>query len=404
MTQHFGTLSAQPRPVAPRSGLVLRLLFAIVVTGIVVAGAAVAVLVSFAFFNLSDDSPPMANVRPQQVMRLNSPLTGDGAADVDVWDRHGPLNIMLLGLDVEDCLVPEGTYRRTDTIIIVRVDPQSRRAVMLTVPRDLYVSVPSHGYDGQVQISGRKINTAHQLGEADQYLPGGGPALAEQVIEENLGIPIHRYARVDFQGFKRIIDALDGVDIDIPPSPTDPSVGLYDPSFPDSQCGTIVVEFKPGPQHLSGDEALQYARSRKTTSDFDRSRRQMQVLLAIRDRATSLGMFLRLPDLVPALMDTVDTDFSPIELVSLASIARDIRPADIATFQIDASVVTDESFVIDTVPQAVLILIPQAFESVRQRFLSLDVGGITTNLGPEGAVNLGVGEGEGEGEGQTPGG
>ncbi len=357
----------------------LRILFAVLAVGILLAGGLVASLVGFTFLRLTDEHPPMWNVRPHPVLRIGGPFSGVDVAPVDVWDRHGPINILLMGLDEEDCLEPEGTYRRTDTIILVRVDPQARRVAMMSVPRDLYVSVQGHG--------ARKINTAHLLGERDRDLPGGGPALVKLVVAENLGIPVHRFARVDYKGFKRIIDALGGIDLDIPPSPANPEIGLFDAEYPDGHCGTMTVEFEPGPQHLTAEEALQYARSRSTTSDFDRSRRQMEVLMAVRKRATNLRMFLRLKDFVPALLDTVDSDFSPGELFALAGLARDIQPGDITTYQIDADVVYDQMFIIDDVPQAVLMLRPDAFDVLLQDFLSIGVEELTTDRGPGGDVN-----------------
>lgn len=387
MTEPIRAFPPRTVPVARRSSWVLRTLFVIVILAIVLEGAVVAGLVGFTFLRLTDEHEPTSNVRPQPIVRQVVPdFTRLVSRNANVWDGHGPINVLLLGLDEDDCLHPEGTYRRTDTIIIVRVDPQTKRVSMMTVPRDLYVSVPIN-IDGERRMSGRKINTAHLMGEKDATLTGGGPELVKETIEINLGIPIHRYARIDYQGFKRIVDALGGVEIDIPPSRYDPTVGLYDPKYPDGHCGTMSVTLKPGLQHLDGDEALQYARSRSTTSDFDRSRRQMEVLIAIRQKAASMDLIAGLPEGVPALLDTVDTDFSLQELFSLARTAKDIEPADIATFQIDETTVYDDWLIIDDVPQAVLRLQPDAFELIRQKFLALGAEEVTTSVGADGGVN-----------------
>ncbi len=386
MTEPIRAFPSRTVPLARRSSWLLRLLFAVVLVGILVEGGVVLSLLGWTFLRMTDDYEAMPNVRDRSIVRSVVPLIQRAQTDVEAWDRHGPMNILLLGLDEDDCLEPDGTYRRTDTIILVRVDPQAGRVAMLSVPRDLYVSVPLH-VDGETRISGRKINTAHVMGEQDESIPGGGPELMERVIETNLGVPVHRYARIDYQGFKRIIDAMGGVDIEVPPSPYDPDVGLYDAEYPDGHCGTMTIEFPPGLQHFDGEQALQYARSRSTTSDFDRSRRQMEVLMALRRKAAGMDVIRRLPEAVPALLDSVDTDFSPSELFSLASIAKDVEASDIVALRIDESIVYDDRLMIDGVQQAVLRLQPSAYEKLRADFLEFGVSEVTTNPEAESGVN-----------------
>jgi polyisoprenyl-teichoic acid--peptidoglycan teichoic acid transferase len=358
------TASVLPYP-APRSSWVVRVVFAVISLAIVAELAIVASLIYFTFLRVSDKQAPTAGYRDQGVLQVIPQVLGASKDSVNVWDHHGPINILLMGLDTNECANSPGTTAlRTDTIIVVRVDPELKRVAMLTIPRDLYVSIPG--------VGGRKINTAHVSGELDKALPGGGPELLKETIAENLGIPIHRWARVDFKGFLRIVDAVNGVDIDVPPSPGNPKVGLYDPFYPDNKCGYLTVDVKPGLQHMDGVHALQYARSRETTTDFDRSRRQMQVLLAIRAKALSLGVLRNLPQLVPALMDTVNTDFTPTELLSLARIARDVKTEDIVTMQIDRNVVYDEMLMIGSTAQAVLRLQPDRYAAIKERFLAIE--------------------------------
>jgi anionic cell wall polymer biosynthesis LytR-Cps2A-Psr (LCP) family protein len=133
----------------------------------------------------------------------------------------------------------------------------------------------------------------------------------------------------------------------------------------------MTIRFLPGRQHLTGAQVLQYARSRYSTSDFDRSRRQMEVLMAIKDRASSPAILPRLPKLLPALLDTVSTDLSPSEIVSLARVARGVKRSDILTFRIDESVVYPDTLLIDSVPQAILRLNQGAFDLLRFQFLNM---------------------------------
>ncbi len=352
---------ALARPPHQRVG---RFLLAVALLLILAELAAVAALIAFTLFRLTDGHASPSGMRRRPAFLMPLPGSNPDRVEINVWDHHGPLNVLLIGLDADDCAVQGSTTmaRRADTIIVVRIDPQTKRAAMLSIPRDLYVAIPGHG--------ARKINTAHVHGELDRSLPGGGPQLLAETIEANFDIPIHRYARVDFAGFERIIDAVGGIDIVVPPSPRDPRIGLLDSEYPDGHCGTITVWFPPGPQHLDGQRALQYARSRKSTSDFDRSRRQMQVLLALRQRALSLGAVRHLPELVPALMDAVDTDFTAAELISLARLLPAVG-ADAPTYSLDEQSLYAEMLVIDGVPQATLRPDPSALAVVLHSFMAL---------------------------------
>jgi LCP family protein required for cell wall assembly len=362
-TAPFGAARA-----TPRSSWLLRALFLLV---IVVAGGVAGIVAwlvldtSMAMFRGSSASaempaPPQTYTSPGIVA---TPMPESETAP-NVWDRHGPLNVLLLGLDEDDCARPNpDAPRRTDTIIVGRVDPRTGRAAMLSVPRDLYVYIPEYG--------AKKINTAHVLGTRPDE-PGSGPALLARVLQENLELSAQRYVRIDFEAFRRLIDeGLGGLEMDLPPSVDDPLVSLYDPEYPDGHCGIMTVRFAPGRQRLTGDQVLQYARSRKTTSDFDRSRRQMEVLVAIKDQAASPAILPRLPKLLPALLDAVDTDLSASEILSLARIARGINRDDIVSLRVDESVVYPDTLMIDDVPQAVLRLDQSAFDDVRWRFLEI---------------------------------
>jgi LCP family protein required for cell wall assembly len=231
-------------------------------------------------------------------------------------------------------------------------------------------------------VGSRKINTAHVFGtrfdEDYEEIPHSGPELVKQTIRNNLGIAAHRYVRIDFVGFQQIVEALDGIEVNVLPNPNDPSIGLYDTEYPDGRCGTMTVQFPPGKRTLNGPEALQYARSRKSTSDFDRSRRQMEVLMAIREKGTSLGVVLDLPKLLPAILDTVDTDLTADEIFSLAKIARRVDSEDVVRLRLDENAVYDDLLMVDNVPQWVLRLQPERFEALRTMFLNPELVAVAT--------------------------
>jgi LCP family protein required for cell wall assembly len=179
------------------------------------------------------------------------------------WDG-GRVNILVMGLDYRDWEAEEPASR-TDSMMVLTIDPVTNTAGLLSIPRDLWVNVPGFGQD--------KINNAYYLGEIN-HLPGGGPALASQTVEEFLGVDIHYYAQIDFNTFVQFVDYMGGVKIDIPER-----IKLLRPG------GAPPIRLDPGRYNLSGELALAYARSRSTgDGDFDRARRQQQLILALRDQ------------------------------------------------------------------------------------------------------------------------
>ncbi len=232
------------------------------------------------------------------------------------------VNVLLLGIDKRE---GEAGPFRTDTMILATLDPKTKTAGMLSIPRDLYVPIPIP------KVGENRINTANFFGETYKY-PGGGPALAKKTVEYNLGIPVHFYVLIDFEGFKKIVDTLGGIDIDVP-TPID------DPEYPTENYGVEYLHIPAGhPVHMDGDLALKYARTRHTTNDFDRSRRQMQVLLAMRDKALKLDILPKLPQLYSEFKGTIQTDLSLSQILALAPIARQIRSDNIKTRAIDQTV------------------------------------------------------------------
>jgi LCP family protein required for cell wall assembly len=223
----------------------------------------------------------------------------------DPWNGTDRVTILLMGLDYRDWEEGEGPSR-TDSMMLVTIDPISLTAGMLSIPRDLWVEIPAYGHG--------RINTAYFLGEKDR-LPGGGPALAVKTVERFLGVPIQYYVQIDFGAFVRMIDEIGGVEVDVPQEMR------VDPIGPNN-----VVYLEPGVQILSGEVTLGYARQRKTEGgDFDRAQRQQQVAIAIRDRVLSLDMVPTLVAKSPALYQElaagIHTNLSLDQMLSLGLLA-----------------------------------------------------------------------------------
>ncbi len=227
------------------------------------------------------------------------------------WSGRDPINILLLGVDSR---VGDTGPPRSDTIIIVHVDPVAKRVDMLSVPRDLLVEIP--GYYAT------KINAAYPLGELDEAIPGGGPTLVAQTIEYNFGIPVHYFAEVDIAGMETVVDTIGGIIVDVPGI-------LKDDQYPTEDSGYTRIWFTPGLQQMDGVTAVRYARTRHDGGDFSRQTRQQQVLLAIRERALAASLITNLPELISELGDSVRTDIlggdpSLRRLYSLARLGQEI--------------------------------------------------------------------------------
>jgi LCP family protein required for cell wall assembly len=232
------------------------------------------------------------------------------------WSKKERVNVLLLGVDQRPA--EEGPWR-SDTMIIATVDPKTMTAGAISIPRDLYVEVPGYG--------DQRVNMAHFLGDAYDY-PGGGPALAMKTIEYNLGIPIHYYVRVNFQGFRDVINYLGGITIDVEQE-------IWDYRYPDGQYGYTTVHIPAGRQLMNGRMALQYARTRHGGTDFDRLRRQQQVIMAVRDKALRLDLLPKIPTLASTMGYTVKTSLQVGEVITLGQIAAQIDAEDIRFAVID---------------------------------------------------------------------
>lgn len=238
------------------------------------------------------------------------------------------MTVAILGVDdrAGDYSIPS----RTDALMFANLRFAEHEAGVLSVPRDLWVSQANTEYTG---IFEDRINLAYLYGESYD-VPGGGPGQLKATVAENFGFNVDRYVLINFDAFVRFVDALGGIDVDVPKA-------IYDSQFPaQTGDGTIVFEVEPGLQHFDGLTALRYARTRHQDSDYERIKRQQLVAMAIRDRLISGSSLTRLPALLGALRGSVRTDLTPEEIAMLLCAGPQIPSEGIHTFAIDGAYVT----------------------------------------------------------------
>ena len=255
------------------------------------------------------------------------------------WDGTSRFTVLVMGLDRRPG--EQGLAFRTDTILLVSLDPISNSLGILSIPRDLYVDVP--GYS-QLQ----RVNTPMVLGELRQ--PGYGPQLAMQTVQYNLGIRVHDYVIVDFNAFIRFVDIIGGIEIDVP-------YAISDPLYPDMNYGYDPFYIRAGRQIMDGATALKYARTRHGDNDFQRAARQQAVIYAIRNRLLTADaltqLIIQAPTLWAALNEGVYTGLTLEQIIQLALYIRNIPPENIRTG------VINEAYTMNwTTPQGAAVLVP----------------------------------------------
>ena len=242
-----------------------------------------------------------------------------------IYEGPDVITFLLIGSDKR----PGSTFR-TDTMVIVILRPKDDQVSLISIPRDLWVYIP--GWEMQ------RVNTAYMHGEITDYA-GGGPQLLKDTIEYNLGLHIDHTAMVDFDGFRRIVDTLGGIDVPVACAYTD--WRLIDPSYdPYNENNWYLYTTPTGLLHMDGDLALWYARSRSKSNDFDRGRRQQEVLRAIYARALSGDTLAKIPQLYNDLNTSVATDLGLTDILKLASLAPGFGNADIRSYYIRPPIVS----------------------------------------------------------------
>jgi len=245
------------------------------------------------------------------------------------YQQEKPLSIVILGRDTR----PETGSLNTDVMIVTVVNPKTKKVTMVSLPRDTRVKIP--GYSNYQKINAVYSNGEHErrMAEANGRVPEeNGVTLTKKTLKELLGIPVQYYVEVDFDGFKSIIDELGGIEVNV-----DRRM-VYDDPTDDTH-----IDLRPGLQVLNGEQALGYVRHRHDnrgpkyySSDFDRNRRQQEVIKAIVDKMTSFDGLPKVLKLIDVGAQYVRTDLSPEQIKGLAKDFMGINSSAITSLETDA--------------------------------------------------------------------
>ena len=292
--------------------------------------------------NRPDENDTQATRKPTDIPAAMLPTP-------EPWDGVSRVNLLMMGLDYRDW--EAGDTPRTDTMMVLTLDPLNKTAGMLSIPRDLWVAIPGFDYG--------KINTAYYLGEL-YNLPGGGPGLAVRTVEELLGVPIQYYAQIDFQAFVDFINHIEGV-----------RLTFDEPMVLDRRGKWNTVTIEPGVVTLSGEYALAFVRARKTEGgDFDRAARQQYLMMAVRDRILEFNMMpkmvARAPEIYNDLAAGIHTNMSLNEAIKLGWTVLDLDRDAIKQLVIGSEYITmdkspDGLDVLKPIPDKIRVLRDEAF-------------------------------------------
>ena len=278
------------------------------------------------------------------------------------WDGGSRINILFVGLRADDP-TEGGCPFCTDTLILVTVDPMTKTAGMLSIPRDMWVNIPGFGYS--------RINTAWTLGRRSK-LPGGGPAQAMKTVSHFIGVPVDYYVQVDFDTFVDIINLIGGVDVY-----NDETIVL-DPMAHGKDFPKVKLTCC-GMRHLNGTVALAYARCRHVEQgckdgDVGRARRQQKVIFGIRDKVLSPEyfpeLFAQAPKLYRTFSSGIHTNMMLRDAMKLAVLVRDLTKENIRNAVIDHSMITFGGTVLGGQNASVLRPIPDKVRVLRDEIFT----------------------------------
>ncbi len=222
--------------------------------------------------------------------------------DISLPDRladlgllSGKKNIVVMGCDIR-----KDDVGRSDTLFVVMLDKNNKNASLLSIPRDTRVKIKDHGWD--------KVNAAFAY---------GGQDLTRDTVQEFLGIKLHNYVVVDFQGFKDLVDVIGGVDINV-----EKRMYYYDP------YANFEIDLRPGMQHMDGKTAMQYVRYRDEEGDIGRIRRQQKFIMALYKQIASKNIIAKMPGVSKQIMSMIKTDLSLKEMVELGKVMHGMMEKD----------------------------------------------------------------------------
>ncbi|MFA5855193.1 MAG: LCP family protein [Candidatus Gracilibacteria bacterium] len=222
-----------------------------------------------------------------------------GTPTLDISD-----NVVLSGVDDStfDIMLLGTNGSLTDTIMVASVNESKKKVTVFSIPRDLY-------------INGRRIN---------EYYNYYGVAQLERMVMSVTGLEMDRYLQVDLEGFKQVVDTFGGLDVYV-------DKALYDGLYPNSKGGYDPYSIEVGQYHMSGEEALKYARSRESTSDFDRAARQQKVLTALRTKVMQLDSVKEIADMTGIFQTALSYAKTDVNLLDAVGYYYDYRDYDIST-------------------------------------------------------------------------
>jgi len=285
---------------------------------------------------------------------------------VDLWQSGfryrvtRPINILVMGVDLPE---PGGKGAdqlfsgRSDTLLLVRVNPEAGTVDMLSIPRDTQVNIPGEGI--------AKINHANLA---------GGPELAAETIQANLGpVPIDRYVRVSTGALRELVDLLGGVEVMVPQRM------VYS-----DETQNLKIDLEEGWQTLNGDQAEQFARFRADgNGDIGRVQRQQMLMKALRERLTHPTVIPQLPQVMRVMMRYVDTNLTLEETLALANFAMDVEPDDLHMVMLPGRFSSPSEYI-----ASYWILDPVATQQVMNNFFDLDGVALLSNSDDQAITNL----------------
>lgn len=238
------------------------------------------------------------------------------------------VSILIMGVDSSN-IRKNSENARTDTLMVATLNKEKKSVKLLSIPRDSYVYIPQKGYS-------TKINHAHAF---------GGTKGTIDTVENLLGIPIDYYVKINFEAFIEVVDALDGVTVDVP----------YAFTEQDSKDKAGAIHLEPGKQKLNGEQALALARTRKSDNDIERGKRQQQIIKAIMDRSISLNSFMKYDDVIEAVGKNMTTNLTfddmkslisygthgKLDIESLNLTGRDYQPENTYFYQLDGTALSE---------------------------------------------------------------
>ncbi|MCM3145504.1 LCP family protein [Brevibacillus sp. MER 51] len=229
------------------------------------------------------------------------------AAEIPEWDGKERVNILLMGVDRRG--MKNNGLPRSDSMMLVSIDPTGKRYDMFSILRDTYVDIPGKGSS--------RINSA---------IVEGGPELAMETVSQFTGLPVDRYVITDFEGFKALIDAVGGVEIDV-----EKNMYYHDPT----DKGVYDINLKKGLQKLNGDKALQYVRFRHdATSDYTRTERQRKLMTAVVDQMKNGTTLMQLPTILKEVTPYVQTNISSVDMLKLSALGLKLNTLEPGNYQL----------------------------------------------------------------------